>query len=203
MGLLKPRTAVKLVFHGDDLEVLSELRRAVMRAEAALVEAEAQAERAARGPRRLGDVLPDTEEKQAALQAARDDYDAATDDAATRAVEVRLTAIGSQRYRTLVAEHGPREGDDGETLPEDAEFGVNVETFPRALLTFRDEDAPHIRTITDPDVSPADLAEFLDDEVSEGDFEELWVTAFALNKSQGVDPRLGKYSAATPTSSVN
>ena len=32
-----------------------------------------------------------------------------------------------------------------------------------------------------------------------GDFEKLWETAFWLNRGEGVDPRLGKYSTGTPT----
>lgn len=195
MGLLKPRTAEKLIFHGDDMERLTGLRNAVVRAEAAKVQAEDEAERASRGPRRAGDDLPDISEKVAALEAAQADYDAATDEAAARAVLVRLSAIGSKRFRALLAEHPAREDDD-----TDAEFGVNVETFPRALLSFRDGD---VRTIIDPDVSAEDLAEFLDDECSDGDFEELWVLAFWLNKAQGVDPRLGKSSPATLTSTLS
>lgn len=192
MGLLKPRTAEKLIFHGDDMERLTELRNAVVRAEAAKVRAEDEAERASRGPRRAGDDLPDISAAVEAYLAAQAAYDEATDEAAERAVEVRLSAIGSRRFRELLAQHPAREDDD-----IDAEYGVNMETFPRALLAFRDGET---RTIVDPDVSEADLGEFLDDECSDGDFEELWVLAFWLNKAQGVDPRLGKSSRATLTS---
>lgn len=181
MGLLKPRTASVLVYHGDDMERLAELRRAVARAEA-------RVESAAGSPRRGGDAVVSAEPEKAA-------YDAAVDEAAGRAVEVRLAALGSQRFRGLLAEHPPRDGVD-----DDAPFGVNTETFPRALLMYRDAEK---RTITDPDCSVADLGEFLDDEASEGDFEELWVTAYWLNKATGVDPRLGKYSPATETSAAN
>lgn len=198
MGLLKPRSVSKLVFHGDDMEHLGELRLAVARAESALEAAEDRAERVNRGPRRGGDEIANVDDEREALAAAQTAYDAATDEAAERAVEVTLTAIGSRRFRDLLAEHPAREDDE-----TDAEYGVNVETFPRALLLYADPDVPSVRTIAKPAVADTDLVEFVDDECSEGDFEELWVTAYWLNKAQGVDPRLGKYSPATPTSSVS
>ena len=185
MGILKPRTAKVLIYHGDDMEHLAELKRAVVRAEA-------EAERASGGPLRLGDLVPTADEERAA-------YDAAVDEAAARAVEVELTALGSERWRTLLTEHPARVGEDGKPVEDDAQFGVNTETFPKALLLFRDEKK---RTITGPELSDEDLREFIEDEVA-GDFEELWVTAYWLNKATGVDPRLGKYSTATRMLAVN
>lgn len=187
MGLLKPRTAIVTVYQGDDIPRLAELHRA---AEVA----GRLAEQAARGPRRGGDEIPSAEAEQAA-------YNAAVDEAAERAVDVELTAIGSRRFRDLLAEHPPRmEEVDGksEVVEDDREYAVNTETLPMALLTFRDGAT---RTVTDPDLSTGDLREFLEDECSAGDFEKLWETAYWLNRGEGIDPRLGKYSTGTPTSS--
>lgn len=194
MGVLRPRTTSHLVYHGDDMELLAELRRAVMRAEAAVEAAEERAEQANRGPRRGGDEIVGAEAERAALEVAQQDYDAAVDEAAERAVDVRLEAIGSRRFRELLAEHEPRE--DHEL---DGQFGVNTDTFPAALLLFRDETK---RTVTFPDLARDDLREFIEDELA-GDFDDLWVKAYWLNKAQGVDPRLGKYSTGTPTLPVN
>lgn len=184
MGLLKPRTTTVTIYHGDDMERLAELRRAVDRAERAVEAA---------GPLRGGDPIPSAD-------SAKDAYDAFVDEAAGRAVEVRLTAIGRARWRDLVAEHPPRvEKVDGkeQTIESDAGFEVNTDTFPLALLTFNRDDA---RTTEVEDVSFADLVDFLTNECSEGDFETLWTTAYWLNRAPGQDPRLGKYSTATESS---
>ena len=190
MGILKPRTASFLVFQGDDMPRLTELRRA-----AAIATEKAQA--AARGPRRGGDDMPSAVTEQ-------DAYDAFVDEAAERAVEVTVQAIGSRRFRDLLAAHPPRmEAVDGKerVVEDDREYAVNTETLPMALLMFRDPDAPEKRTVIEPDVPEADLREFFEDECADGDFEKAWETAFWINRGEGADPRLGKYSTGTPTSS--
>lgn len=189
MGILKPRTASFLVFQGDDMGRLAELRRA---AEVAT----RQAEIAARGPRRGGDPIPTATEEQEA-------FDTFVDEAAERAVEVTVQAIGSKRFRDLLAAHPPRtEVVDGKevVVEDDRDYAVNTETLPMALLTYRDPGNPERRTIVEPDLSEADLREFLEDDCADGDFEKGWETAFWLNRGEGADPRLGKYSTGTPDS---
>lgn len=178
MGLLKPRTTSVVIYQGDDLEQLAELRRAVTRAETA----------SAGAPLRGGDAVPGAAEKAA--------YDAFVDEAAGRAVEVVMEAIGSTRFADLMLAHPPREvdGEDGKRIHEDDEpFGVNTLTFGKALLAHRDEK----RTIVSPDVSEADLREFLDDECSEGDVERLWTAAYYLNRTPGADPKDTRFSTSS------
>lgn len=186
MGLLKSRTTTVVIYQGDDLERLGELRRAAD-------VAGRSAELAAATPRRIGDDIPSAEVEQAA-------YDQFVDEAAERAVEVELTAIGRRRWRDLLAEHGPRtEKVDGkeQTVEADSLYEVNTDTFPMALLTY---DRDGVKTVTAPDVSGSELKAFLEDEASEGDFERLWQTGYWLNRAPGEDPRLGKFSTATRSS---
>jgi DNA-binding MarR family transcriptional regulator len=193
MGLLKPRTATVLIYQGDDLERLSELRRAAD-------VAERRATEAARGPRRGGDEIPNADVEQAA-------YDEAVDEAAERAVEVELTAIGRRRWRDLLAEHPPRtETIDGkeQTVEDDALYEVDTEAFPLALLSYIDSDDSDVRTITGPSFKDRKtLTAFLEDEAAEGDFERLWTTAYWLNRAPGSDPKDSKFSTGSLRSDEN
>jgi hypothetical protein len=187
--LLKPRTATVVIYQGDDLETLGDLRREAERADRRVEE-----HRRSGAPRRDGDELPSAKPQ-------KDAYDAFVAEAAERAVTVTLRALGRRRFRDLVADHPPRISKDDEgnetTHPDDG-YGVNAETFPMALLTFVDSD---MRTITEPEFSTsAALREFLDDVISEGDFDSLWTTAYFLNRSPGADPKVSRYSTDSPSS---
>ena len=188
--LLKPRTATVVIYQGDDLETLGDLRREVDRAERRVEE-----QRRSGAPRRDGDEIPNT-------QPQRDAYDAFVEEAAGRAVTVTLRALGRRRFRDLVADHPPRTSTDEDgtetTHHEDAGYEVNADTFPMALLTFVDGD---VRTITEPEFSTsAALRDFLDDVISEGDFTSLWTTAYFLNRSPGADPKVSRYSTTSLSS---
>lgn len=181
MGVLKPRTTTVVIYQGDDLNRLSELNRAVVRAEAA-------AESAAKSPLRAGDEVP-------SAQAERDEYDAFVDEAAGRAVVVTLTAIGRTRFRELLAEHPARTHEVGgkpETLEDDQVFEVNTETFPMALLTYNRDGK---RTVTtEPAIPESEVAEFFGEDCSEGDVERCWQAAYWLNRAHGADPKDSKFS---------
>lgn len=198
MTTLNPRTATVVIYHGDDLERLGELRREADLAQRYADEAVA----AARGrPRREGDESPGAEE-HAEADAKKAAYDAFLDVAAERAVEVEVQALGRRRFRALIEAHPPRmvAGEEGETVHEDdAEFGVDTTAFPDALLTYR---ADGKRTIVSPDLTPGALSDFLDEEVSDGDYEKLWQTAYYLNRSPGPDPKATRYSAPSPSGST-
>ena len=193
---LKPREAEVLIYQGDDLARLAELRQA---AEVA----QRRVERDEKSPRRTGDEVPSADEEKAA-------FDAFVEEAAKRAVVVRLRAIGRKRFRELVAEHEPRKvtvkriGEDGvereveETHPEDEMFGVNTSTFPDALLRFTDGD---VRTIVEPEFpTKAARDAFLDDQLTEGDFDTLWVTAFGANRGSSGNPLDHRYSTGSRSS---
>ena len=203
MSTLTPRSAVHVIYQGDDMGRLADLRRAADIAERL-------AEQDTGSAKRLGDT-----EAQAEVQAAQDAYDAFVDEAAERAVTVELKSIGRRRFRDLMAEHPPRKvaakpsEDDEDEVPTDAEvdhpddagFGVNIETFGEALLTYIDADDPTIRTITAPDFAGRKaVAAFIDDELADGDFDSLWVTAYALNRQPSADPKASRFSAAPRSS---
>jgi hypothetical protein len=181
---IKPRTATVVIYQGDDLERLSELRRKADTAE--------RIQRENADSARIGDG---DDSGVAELKAA---YDAFVEEAAERAEVVTLRAIGRGRWRDLLADHQPREV-DGEPHPDDAVYGCNVETLPDALLTFVDGD---VRTIESPEFATSKACrDFLDNDLSAGDFESLWVTAYWLNVSPGADPKASRYSLDTPSSS--
>ncbi|MCW2496399.1 hypothetical protein [Jatrophihabitans sp.] len=220
MGHIKPRTTSVVIYQGDDMPRLTELRRA---AETARQFEEATAERLAETSEvaRAGD--DDAEELvavKAETKARQDEYDAFVDEAAERALTIELHAIGRKRFRDLMAEHPPRkvlvkvepapdaEEDAVPTVVErdhedDAGYDVNTETFPDALLTFIDPENPEVRTIAAPEFASRSAARaFLDDELEEGDFPGLWVAAYYLNRMPSADPFQSKYSAGHQTSTV-
>lgn len=82
MTVLMPRTTTVLLFQGDDLARIEELRQA--------------AENAAGKPRDLGDLDPAVE------------HDEFVKEAEQRAVRVVLKALGRKQWRSLVAAHPPR-----------------------------------------------------------------------------------------------
>lgn len=187
------RTATVVIYQGDDLAQLAELRRAADDAQRLYDDAQKSA------TRRIGDAVDP--------QPAKDAYDAYIDEAAERAVEVQLQAIGRRHWRDLVEKHPPRETDevvDGAarkvTHDDDEPFGVNTRTFPEELLAF---SVDGVRTIAAPEFNtPSERQAWLDD-ISEGDFDRLWATAYYLNTSMGVDPKGSRFSAAPQSSSVN
>lgn len=189
MSTLKPRTATIPIYQGDDTERLAELRMAV-------AIAERQAQVAANAPRRGGDDDP-----QAAVNEAQAAYDAFVDEAAERAVEVVVRAIGRRRFRDLVVAHPARveKNDKGEhvTHEDDVRYGVNVETFAPALLTYAESGEEGVRTILGPSEvvkSPTALRDFLDDDVTEGDYEKIFEVAYWINRAPGSDPKELRYS---------
>lgn len=197
----KPRSVTVPLYDGDDFEEITDLRRAVVVAERQAAEARSD------GTARAGDDDAD-------VQAAKDAFDAFVVEAAERAEMWVLTPIGHGEYRELLREHAPRKvtvkstGDDGverdveETHPEDVMFGVNVDTFGRALLSFVDPDDDEVRTVAEPVfASEADRRRRLK-RLSAGEFDTLWIRAKSLNEGLIQDPKLAMYSSGIPTSDV-
>lgn len=218
-GSVMPRKTSILIYDGSDFERLSELRRAVTIAERKVAQEKADLERAQDQPRRMGDdEVSDAEvvAAEAAVEAARVAYDAAVDEAAERAEEWELEAIGHGEWRDLLAKHPPRkvtvevpaEGDEPATSrevthPDDDEpWLVDTSTFGKALLHYRhtDEDGDTFRTVTKPDLDEAGLRRRIK-RLSDGEFESLWTTAYLLNKGGIADPKASRYGT-TPTSSA-
>lgn len=177
----KPRTSSVVLYHGDDIERIAELRRTAERASRL-----AQAEGA-----RAGDGDDSSE--------AWAEYREFIAEASERAEVWRLETIGNAEFRALLREHPPRmaPGDEGEVVDDDdAQFGVNIDTFGKALLTFVDPEDPEIRTIAEPASEPVELARRLK-RLSVGEFDELWVRAFMLNTAGVADPKASLSSPAS------
>lgn len=178
MSALKPRTASVVIYQGDDIERLSDLRRA---AEIARRNFEA----AQKAPRRIGDDLgeDDLREKQAA-------YDEFVDEAADRAAVVEVTAMKRAPFRKLMADHPPRDKNE-----DDDAYGVNMDTFPEPFLR---ESVTKI-DVGDSVLSPGDTADLIE-ALSDGDYERVFTAAYFLNRAPGADPRDGRYSSAPRSS---
>jgi hypothetical protein len=184
------RKTTILIYDGDDFERLAELRREVDVAERQAINAP---------PLRMGDDPADP------AQEAKAAYDAAVDEAAERAEEWEIHPIGHEEFRALLKDHPPRkvDGEDGKQVdhPDDETIGVNTETFGKALLLFVDGEDPEVRTIVRPELDPTALRKRLK-RLSAGEFDSIWVAAFFLNNGAVTDPKLSKFSAATPRSSA-
>lgn len=136
-------------------------------------------------------------------------YNDFTIQAEDRATVIKISSIGSGRFRRLMQAHPPRtvtkpgppnaDGTPGQlvedTHPDDLPFGVNAETFPMALLTYIDPEKHDVRTIVEPRRDgPARVQEFVEDDVDEGDFDPLWQAAFFINRMPSADPKASLYS---------
>lgn len=199
MPNIKPRAAEVVIYQGDDLAHLAELRQAAETAQRIVDRHRTAVED---GNARFGDA-PSAEAEKAA-------YDEFVAEAAERALTVEVRAIGRRRFRDLLEEHPPRKvkvkrTEDGrereveEDHPDDASYGVNLVTFSEALLTYVDDG---VRTITAPEFGSRKAVQaFLDDDLSEGDFDTLFMTAYFLNRGSSGDPKGTVYNS-TPKSNA-
>lgn len=81
--------------------------------------------------------------------------------------DFRLRALPRSEFRSLQVAHPPREGEKLDTG-----FGVNSETFFPALIR---------ATVIDPELSDTDWSELLDTRLTDFQFNELALSAWALN----------------------
>lgn len=178
------------IYHDDDFERLAELRMEVSIAERRHEVAKAEAAESEGSPLRLGDDDPDeVAEKRAALEGARQAFNAFVDEATERAEMWVLEPIGHEEFRNLLRTHPPRkitegEGDDAKEVvhPDDRDWEVNTETFPKALLLFVDPDDDEIRTVVQPKFDTEAAFRRRVKRLSEGEFDSIWATAYAANK---------------------
>lgn len=178
-------TEVIPLYSGDDWATLEELRMDAVAADTRL-------EQAQKSPNRLGGNGGDL---KAAAEEAWRIHDEFVDEAAERAEEVVVQSLGRRAFRDLRLAHKPRttsrlvEGEQTEIpVAEDGLYGINVETFPDALLSYISEDDHDERTILQPKFNgKAELQKWLDDELSEGQYDTIWTTAYGLNRRGALD----------------
>lgn len=203
---LKPRTVTAVVLYdGDDQEELALLKRA---ADQAVAAAEVATQAAAEPNARAGGE--DLDGLRAKAEAAKATFDAFVDVAAERAVEVRVQAIGRTPFRELMAAHPPRmvtsePDEDGKTVQvvheDDASYEVNTETFPMALLTWRDPDDDTVGTLMTPEFGSDEARQrFLDRNLNEGDFDQAWFVAYSINRNPSADPSRFRFSVDSQSS---
>lgn len=178
MPTIKPRRDTVTIYDGDDWDTLSDLRRLAERADMLAANPEHST---------LAHEVADPAD-------AWERYAAAAEEAAERGITVVVEDIGSGRWRELVAQHAPR--NDNRL---DKQFGYNVDTFPRALLSFRDERR---RTIVEPEMADGELVDFLRD-ISDDDFDALYQKAAAQNRGRVADPKdVRSLNARQPSSAT-
>lgn len=185
-----------IIYADDDLQRLTDLRRDVAVAERAH-------EDAAKETRRFGDDEPTS----AALTAAKEAFDAFVDEAAERAEAWVVGNIGHAEFRELLRAHPARKIDNEDTSegapkqithPDDEVFGVNIETFGKALLLYVDPEDPDLRTIVEPTDNVARKVKRL----SAGQFDSLWIAAYQVNAGGVIDPKLLRFSTAVMSSAT-
>lgn len=185
MTTLKPRMRTVSIYQGDDLDRLQQFADDVNTLEERLEDAIKAAKDAPPLGMLDGDPVGDV---RAALQAAKEAHDAYLADAETRAIKAVLHALPRKKYRALVNDHPPRDGNEG-----DKGLGFNDETFGEVLVPLS-LASPTFDTTAERD-------EFLD-ELSQGQFRLLYIQAFLLNTSNGADPKALIDSAPIQAESV-
>lgn len=190
-----PRTTTVLIYADEDFEKMAELRRSVGIAE--------RRHAAAQGvPLRGGDEVASDE----GVVEAKAEFNDFVDAAAERAETWVLEALGHEEWRTLLANHPPREveGKEGKELHEDdRDYNVNVTTFGKALLNYRrtDEDGDEFRTVTEPELDEDALRRRIK-RLSDGEFETLWTSAYLLNSGGISDPKALRYEITSVSSAT-
>lgn len=174
--LIQPRTATVDIYLGDYLDRIRHLER---RFEAAL-----ESEKAA-GPRLESDV-PESHTIAAEHAALQEEAEAGG-----HVLHVKVQALGRRAWKALCAEHPPRQaGDSGATdeqVKSDAAVGVNETTFKDALVAV---------SVVEPALSGDDF-----DAMADIDFDRLYLTAFALNRTPAAaGPKASLASRLTQTS---
>lgn len=162
MSAIQPRTATLTIYQGDDLARIDELHQAVVRAE--------------------NDATTRLGHEQPAGLAEAEEHDEFVREAEQRAVKVVVKALGRRRWRELVGEHPPREGNEA-----DEGLGVNDETFGDALVA---------ASVISPEMSDGEMTDFLDS-LRDADFQRIYMQCFWLNRGQGEAPKASLASELT------
>lgn len=174
---LTPRTETVLLLQGDDEAKLRELRGEATRLrEQAESLKPSQAQQNA--PRTLSEPDTAAEAYAAAVAKAEKAEKAADNHAAAaekRAVKVVMRSVGRKTWRRLLAENPPRDGDEN-----DKKIGANAEAFGEAMV---------YACLASPTFSNDEDRDAFLDQLSDAQFGNLEIVAFALNGTVGADPK--------------
>lgn len=170
---IQPRSAIVTIYGGDYLDRIRHLERL---AEAAKDASDDE------GPR-LNSEVPEY------LELARQ-HDELVKEAEESALHVRVQALGRREWKALIAAHPPRTVKDGATEAQersDALTGANDETLKDALVA---------ASVIEPEgITPEEL-----DQLSDVDFDRIYLTAFAMNRGSAPDPKASLVSRLTKKS---
>ena len=172
MSSFEPRTAVVTIYTGDYLDRIRHLER--------LAEAAKEAD----------EGIARTLDEGAEYLRLAEEHDALVKEAEAAAVHVRVKALPRKTWKQLVSEHPLRDGHRA-----DGAAGVNEDTFKDALVTCHGvtESGLDYRTI----IGPADFDDETLEELSDVDFDRIYLTAFALNRGVVATPKASLVSRMT------
>lgn len=99
-----------------------------------------------------------------------EEHAALKDEAEETKIIVTVGALGRKSWRSLVAQHPPRKDNDS-----DDAMGVNEDSFKEALVPL---------SVVSPEFTDEDF-----DSLADVDFDRIYYTAFALNRSPAASPK--------------
>lgn len=176
--LIPQRTDEVVLYRDEDQHEIDRLRRAVEAAAETAKERIIEARLKAGSSARIGDEAPAIAAQigdDPDLTAAAEAYDEFVAAAAERGVKVVVKNLPGRKWRALVAEHPPREGN-----LEDEEWGWNVPALGDAVV------APSVVSINGQAVQDAEAHV---DAMTDGDFSRVYSAVRRLNTGRGPDPK--------------
>lgn len=156
--LIPQRTDEVVLYRDEDQREIDRLRKAVETAASATD-----------SPLRMGD--------DPAVVSAAEAYDEFVTTAVERGVKVVLRFMPGRKWRALVAEHPPRDGN-----ADDEEWGFNFLTLSDSVVP------PCVVSIAGKELVGDDL-EAAVDSMSDGDFSRVYSRVLRLNTGRGPDPK--------------
>lgn len=170
---LTPRTRTVYLLQGEDEERLNDLR-------------ETAAKLRAKANKIRKDTRPDEwTEADSVATAAEEAADQFAEEAQPRAVKVIMRSIGRKKWKALLKDHPPREGDESDKVAR-----YNIDTAPEHTVP---------ACLASPALPDAEREAFLDD-LSDAQFDYLARVAHDLNRRVGADPTQRLLSASSQTS---
>lgn len=182
-ALIERKTDVVTIYPGD---YLSRIRHLERRAKAAQDAADA-------GSLTL-DEAPDY------LDIARQ-HDELVEEANAASTEIVVQALPRRQWKALCAKYPPRtvekDGVTEDVAKADIRVGVNEEAFKEALVFGETLEINgvevEVKSIVAPDLTAEDI-----ENLSDADFDRVYLNAFACNRSMAADPKASLVSRMTP-----